>query len=274
MQPSNHYADTPEGQLHLTRCGEGLPVLLLHWVPLSGRMYEHELAPLAARGYEAIAVDLMGFGRSARRSEPWPAERHARAVEAAIAGIGVSACAVLGGHFSAPIGVDLAASGALNVKALILDGAIAFLPEAAGLAIAAKTRDIPQPGLQKDGSHERYLWRQAVSALQIFDPDFEVSPASLPVIHRFILDYLSTGMPDDFGTWLPYDITGQLARVACPVHVIAAETDPLRAAFQPTLDAIPGATGTLIPGAHPLHKRDQAGDYATLIADFLDSALP
>lgn len=274
MQPRYRYADTPEGQIHLTCCGEGLPVILLHWVPLSGRMYEDELPPLAARGYRGIAVDLVGFGRSAPRSAPWPADRHARAVEAALADIGVSACAVLGAHFSAPVGVELAASGGLDVKALMLDGAIAFLPEAAALAIAGKTRDLPQPGLQQDGSHERYLWRQAVGALRIFDPAFEVSPATLPVIHRFILDHLSTGMPDDFGTWLPYDMGGQLARVDCPVHVISAETDPLRAAFQPTLDAVPGATGTLLPGAHPLHKRERAGAYAALIADFLASALP
>ena len=267
------YTDTSEGQLHLTRCGSGLPVILMHWVPLSGRMYDLELPYLAARGYEAVAVDLMGFGRSSPRPDPWPAAKHAACVAEGLKAAGITECAVLGAHFSAPIGMDLAADQLLDVKALLLDGAIAFLPEEAGAAIAAKTKDMPQAGLHADGSHESYLWRQAIGALTIFDPDFEVTEQTVPVVHRFIWENLSTGMPSDFGAWLPYDMPSQVAKLDCPVCALTADTDPLEPGFDPTLAAIPGSVGKRIKGAHPLHNPARAGEYANNIADFLDEAL-
>ena len=271
--PRYSYTDTSEGQLHLTRCGTGLPVVLMHWVPLSGRMYDQELPHLAARGYEAVAVDLIGFGRSSPRPEPWPASKHATLVAEGLKAAGISECAVLGAHFSAPVSVDLAAENLLDVKALLLDGAGAFLPEEAGKALFAKTKDMPKPGLHADGSHESYLWRQALGALKIFDPDFEVTEDTLPVVHRFIWESISTGMPDDFGAWLPYDMAGQVAKLTCPVCAITADTDPLEAGYEPTLAGIPGSVGKRITGAHPLHSPARAGEYADIIADFLDETL-
>ena len=71
------YVDTTFGQIHVTEQGAGPAVLLMHWVPLSGRMYEAELPYFAKAGRRAIAVDLMGFGRSDRREGVWSVEQHA-----------------------------------------------------------------------------------------------------------------------------------------------------------------------------------------------------
>jgi pimeloyl-ACP methyl ester carboxylesterase len=59
--------------------GEGPPVLLVHGFPDSGRVWRHQVGPLAEAGFRVIVPDLRGFGASPR---PVGAE-HYRATEVA-----------------------------------------------------------------------------------------------------------------------------------------------------------------------------------------------
>lgn len=274
--PHLSYVDTDAGQLHLTTVGQGPAVVLMHWTPLSARMYEHELPRLAQEGYTGIGVDLIGFGRSAKPGEIWPFEKHAAVVAQGLSAAGVSSFAVLGAHFSAPIAVELALSTDLNVTALMLDGCGHLLPKEAAAAIGAKVSKTSGPGLHEDGSHRTFIWEQAVNAYSIFDPDFEVNQDTLPQLYRFMLDYLSTGLPDDFGTFSPYDMATKLAKVTVPACVLTAETDPLRAAQQPTIEALRSGASKVsavtFPGGHPLHAPSRQGEYADAIASFLNKA--
>ena len=112
------YVDTRHGQLHVTDSstadsatadGGGSTVLLMHWVPLSGRMYEHELPHFAAAGVRALAVDLMGFGRSDPRKGPvWSVPQHADVLEDLLRELGAQSVTVMGGHYSTPVAVELA----------------------------------------------------------------------------------------------------------------------------------------------------------------------
>lgn len=271
------YVNTDAGQMHLSTVGDGPNVVLMHWTPLSARMYEHEQPRLADAGFRAIGVDLMGFGRSAKPGEIWPFEKHATMVEQGLAEAGVSSCAVLGAHFSAPIAVELTLSGTLDVTALMLDGCGHLLPPDAAAAIGAKVGKMPGPGLHEDGAHRTFLWDQAINAYSIFDPAFELTAETLPQVYRFILDYLSTGLPDDFGTFLPYEMADKLAKITVPSCVLTAEADPLRAAQQPTLEALMAgsseASAITLPGSHPLHDPTRRGEYAGAIARFLKESV-
>ena len=256
--------------MHLTEAGTGLAVVLLHWVPLSGRLYDAELSTLADAGVKGVAVDLMGFGRSARHDGVWSFAEHAAALKAGLKAAGICEFALLGAHFSAPVALELAVDPDLGVSALALDGCAHLLPPAAMQAIGAKTAQLKGPGLQPDGSHRTFLWDQAINAYQIFDPDFVLNEASLPLIYRFLLDYLSTGPAADFGGFAPYPITERLAQVRCPLLVLTAEKDPLRAAYEPTLAAAgPRAVGRVLPGAHPLHDAGRQGEYSQALVEFL-----
>ncbi len=46
--------------------GEGPPVLLVHGFPDSGRLWRHQVGPLAEAGFRVIVPDLRGFGDSPR----------------------------------------------------------------------------------------------------------------------------------------------------------------------------------------------------------------
>jgi pimeloyl-ACP methyl ester carboxylesterase len=274
------YADTDAGQMHLTIAGEGPAVVLLHWTPLSARMYEHEIPRLAALGFKAVAVDLIGFGRSAKPDSVLTFERHAELLAQALWTHGIKHCALLGAHFSAPIAVELAtappAAAPVRVTALLLDGCGHLLPPEAAKVIGAKVAKLPGPGLHADGSHRTFIWDQATSALAIFDPDFAVSEHTLPLVYRLMLDYLSTGMPKDFGAFQPFAMAEKLSKVRVPTCVLSAETDPLLAAQAPTIAALkigPAPVHSVIlPGAHPLHVPTRRGEYADAIAQFLKSA--
>ena len=52
-----------ESPLHLLRSGEGPPVVLVHGVAGSHRVWDHLVRPLAQR-YTVVRVDLMGYGSS------------------------------------------------------------------------------------------------------------------------------------------------------------------------------------------------------------------
>ncbi|MFV9505216.1 MAG: alpha/beta fold hydrolase [Oscillochloridaceae bacterium umkhey_bin13] len=56
-------------KLHMLEAGQGPVVLLLHGFAGSAEDWRRSLSALAARGYRAIALDLLGFGRSAKPAD-------------------------------------------------------------------------------------------------------------------------------------------------------------------------------------------------------------
>lgn len=58
--------NSPGGRIHLVEQGTGPLVLLVHGFPESWYSWRHQLPALAAAGYRAVAVDVRGYGRSAK----------------------------------------------------------------------------------------------------------------------------------------------------------------------------------------------------------------
>ena len=50
--------------LHTARTGTGTPVILLHGFPENWTSWRHQMGPLAAAGFMAVAPDLRGYNRS------------------------------------------------------------------------------------------------------------------------------------------------------------------------------------------------------------------
>jgi pimeloyl-ACP methyl ester carboxylesterase len=49
--------------------GEGRPLVLLHGFPDSGRLWRHQIAPLADAGFKVIVPDMRGYGASGKPAE-------------------------------------------------------------------------------------------------------------------------------------------------------------------------------------------------------------
>jgi pimeloyl-ACP methyl ester carboxylesterase len=51
-------------RLHITDCGEGRPIVLIHGWPLSDDMYEYQYNHLIKSNFRVIGITLRGFGKS------------------------------------------------------------------------------------------------------------------------------------------------------------------------------------------------------------------
>ncbi|NRQ33108.1 alpha/beta hydrolase [Nonomuraea sp. NN258] len=58
--------EAPAGRLHLVEQGSGPLVLLVHGFPEFWYSWRHQLPALAAAGHRAVAIDVRGYGRSAK----------------------------------------------------------------------------------------------------------------------------------------------------------------------------------------------------------------
>jgi pimeloyl-ACP methyl ester carboxylesterase len=270
------YVETTLGQIHVTEAGDGPAVLLMHWVPLSGAMYRDELAHFAAAGLRALAVDMMGFGRSDRRAGLWSVEQHAATMLETLAASGAHDVTVVGGHYSTPVAVEMAQparAAAYKVRALVVDGGPLMPPEAFQ-ALLQRARVGNGPGLREDGSHRSWLWDQAAHTYTVFAPQsFRLDDARLPRVYQFIADFIASGMRQDMAQLQPYDFARKLAAVRVPTLVLSAETEPLRASFEPLIAARGDCASHLFPGDHPLHDPARAGEFAHAVAGFYRSVL-
>lgn len=79
--------------------GQGAPVILLHGIGRTGRVWEHVVALLVPLGVRVVAFDLLGFGASPQPDWPrYDVNDHARAVIASITKLRLAEPAVLVGH--------------------------------------------------------------------------------------------------------------------------------------------------------------------------------
>jgi len=102
------YLQCDYGQIHARVWGAGDPVVLLHWTPGSGAMLAHIGAALAEEGFEAWALDMLGFGRSDRppAAEGWTQARHGGAIADALSGAGLGGVTLCGGHMGAEVALE------------------------------------------------------------------------------------------------------------------------------------------------------------------------
>ena len=122
MIPRRAYADGPFGQVHFQHQGEGHPLVLLHQAPMTSAQFDWVYAPLAARGIQAIGIDMPGFGQS----DPTPfvpgVPDYAAIVPPVLDALGLASASVLGHHTGALVATEVAIQFADRVEALILNG--------------------------------------------------------------------------------------------------------------------------------------------------------
>jgi pimeloyl-ACP methyl ester carboxylesterase len=92
--------------------GEGRPVVLLHGFPDSGRLWRHQVGPLAESGFQVIVPDMRGYGRSDK-----PAAVEAYAI-GALAGDVLAVMGDAGAERAHVVGHDWGAAVAWGLAAL------------------------------------------------------------------------------------------------------------------------------------------------------------
>jgi pimeloyl-ACP methyl ester carboxylesterase len=274
------YVDTATGQVHVRICGEGRPLMLLHWSPTTGRHYEAALPLLAARGFRAIAPDIPGHGMSTANVDAWEIADFARALDETAQGLGLSETALVAGHLASHFAVALALTGKTRITHLVLDGTIILTPEEFGHLLrnfSALADSDPPPGvspyalrIRNDGKHDRFPFDIAMATLREWDPSFVLSDKTLPAVYAMAADFLHCRMQNNTA-YQRYDVAARLSEIACPTLALSADDEALRPAHERVLARLKHGRGHVFPGSHPLVSGRPA-PYVDVIAGFLGAA--
>lgn len=263
------YVDTRAGQVFYRQAGHGRPLLLLHWTPLSSRMYRHIMPLLAARGFACIAPDLPGYGRSDPRPERWSMPEYAGVMLEVLDALGHTCVSVLGGHNGSSVAAEIARQAPERTDALILDGAPLLTPELR--AAFAQLAESQPPVTREDGSHASQAFTTAVALLREYIPGFEVTDETLPLIYETLIDYLETDFVSSGPIAGRYDLAQTLPLLTTRTLLLGAERDTLASHFERAAERLRPAHRHFFPGHHPLHFPSRAVEYVDVLTDFLNT---
>jgi pimeloyl-ACP methyl ester carboxylesterase len=211
------YARTALGQLHYAEAGEGPAVLLLHQTPRSLDEYAELMPLIAAAGHRAVAMDMYGFGQSAKPEGPQSIEQFAAGVAALADALGLDRFAVMGHHTGAVVAIEVAASHPERVSAVVLSSPA--YSDAAYRAAHANGPGVDEADIADDGSHLTTLWGLRAPYYPGSRPD---------LLDRFIRDALAPGVVPAEGhlACARYVMEERIGLVAAPALVIGASDDP------------------------------------------------
>lgn len=179
--------------------GGGRPIVLVHGLGLSGRIWSRHSAALSAAGWRAVAPDLPSFGHTPGPRYGYSTERLPDWLAAFAEAAGIERAAWAGHSITCGSVLRLAADHPEKTAAVI-----AASPTASAGPLQP-LRDVAQ--LARDAFRE---------------------PAT--VLLRAGVSYLRASPPAVVGTWLKSSTDGtpiDLGRVRCPVLIIRGAADPL-----------------------------------------------
>jgi pimeloyl-ACP methyl ester carboxylesterase len=269
------YADTRAGQVHFRSCGAGPDVVLLHWAPATGRMYQHVLPLLARAGFRGLAFDLPGYGRSHQNCRGWTLQRMAAEVLEAAAAMHTGPMTVVGGHLSTSVALEMMLAAPDRVTSGVIDGVIGLTPDEM-TALMAPFKGL-SPRIRPGNDFKSFPFEMTCAFLKEWDPDFRLTEDSLPLVYDYMRDYLEIGHaqisafvhPDPNAPPQPrYDALARLAQVTQPLLVLTADHDALAAAYPRALARAKNARGHKFAGGHPLFDSTRAPEYASVIGAF------
>jgi haloalkane dehalogenase len=269
----------PDQTLRVHYVDEGEPagqtVLLLHGEPSWSYLYRHMIPVLVDGGLRAVAVDLVGFGRSDKptpRAE-YTYARHVAWTEAAVDAIGILDITLFGQDWGGLIGLRLVAADPDRYARVV--AANTFLP----------TGDRP-------ASEAFMRWRDYSQRVERFDAGWIVNSGSVTDLPPDVVAAYDAPFPDEsykegarqFPALVPVtpedpeaepnrNAWKALARYDRPFLTAFGNADPItRGGDRVLQSAIPGAAGQphrTIEGAGHFIQEDKGVELAEMIVDFV-----
>lgn len=266
MSIQRGYFSTPNGQVHYRIAGRrgARPLILLHQSPLSGAQFEAVLPRLAQAGWEALALDMPGFGMS----DPLPGEAslegYAAILPEALSAMGWRQAAVVGHHTGAVVGAVHAVARPDQVQALVLNG-FPLLTDAERAHFATFYFGPKAP--QADGSHLLTAWQNRLRST----PGW----TDLQLMHRYTVEGLVSGATNwmAFPLILQADLSGVLRRITVPTLLFTNTGEDLYEATRRTRELRPEffAYAELQGGSHDIVD-EQPEAWVRSVTGFLEAA--
>ncbi|MDO8470368.1 MAG: alpha/beta hydrolase [bacterium] len=246
-------------KVNYKRAGQGTPFIILHGWGRGSDSWAEALEKLAGKGYQAIAPDLPGFGKSQPPSAVWGVEDYTQLVKKFADSIGAQSFILLGGSFGGQVAVQFVSSYPERVQKLILSA-------------AAVVRRRPAPK------------RKAFMIVsRLIHGIFSVWPLSVlhPLLQKIAYkilgnqDYLYTKgiMKEVREKVIRQDLAHVLPKIACPTLILWGDKD----AITPIEDAsiiergIPHSSVRIFKGVgHSIH-REAPEEFIEAITQFLQA---
>ena len=210
------YVDTTLGQLHIATAGQGEPIILLHQTPRSWDEFR-EVIPLLAPHYTVIAMDMYGFGQSAKFPAPQTIEQYAQGVIALADALGIAKFHLLGHHTGGIVAFEVAASHPDRINKLILSAAP--YTDAKYREAHINGDGVDDALIQEDGSHLTENWSKRYPYYPKGQPE---------ILNRFIHDSLNFGVDPREGhiACARYVIEDKLNKIVSNTLLISPTDDP------------------------------------------------
>ena len=255
------FVDTPDGQIHLRRCGEAgsdsIPLLCLHQSPFSSLTYQ-EVLPLLGRGRVAAALDTPGFGESFRPAARPSIPDYARWLLQAAEALGFARFDVLGLFTGAAIASHMAVEAPGRVRRLVLCGPPVFTPDEQARFFETAWPAPPR----EDGSHLLVEWNRVMTKAL---PDVPF-PRRCDAFHEFYRG----GADAIWGEMAvsQYTLADTLPRISQPTLVL--QPDGIHGDGAEAGAAIPRGVFARLPGVRGWSMMQSAPDrVAEAVAPFL-----
>ncbi len=156
----------------------------------------------------------------------------------------------------------------------MLDGVLGLAPEE--LRKMTQPTTGLSPKLSDDGAHRSFAFDVTVRMLKDWDPGFELTPESLPVVYEYMRDYLELGYEaivagvetDARGGRSAHDVLARLGEVSQRVLIMTSDTDSLAPAYNRALERARNSRGHKFVGNHPILTPARAAEYAQVLVSF------
>jgi pimeloyl-ACP methyl ester carboxylesterase len=228
VRATRGYADSALGQVHYQEVSPRGAVrtssptyVLLHQVPWFHLYYTRAQSELAARGHRSIAIDLPGYGLSARPRDPPTIAEYADAMAAVLRARGIRRAVVVGHHTGATVGADLALRHPRAVGCLIMHGVPLYTAEQAAARLASPHWD---QSYRDEAAHLAERWTYLSGRIA-------GTPASL---HWSVVSLYLAGEREWYGhhAVFRHDMAGTLKALRRPAVVLSNAQDLLDFTFE------------------------------------------
>jgi 3-oxoadipate enol-lactonase len=254
-----------EVRLHHRRLeGDGPDLTLIHGGFVDGATWDGVVAPLAERT-RPMAIDLRGYGRSGRVSQPWTMADCAGDVADLWVRLGVARGYVVGFSQGAMVALALAVLRPSQVKGLVLvSGTACFGDDVRerwrrrAEHLGEVERDEEVVNHVRAAFSESYRQRQASAVGRYRARAGTTTPTTLRNTMLALADA---------------DCRPILPGIDCPVLVVRGEDDPIipPSATEALVAALPRATAVVVPGVgHNVHL-ERPDLFVPLVLEFVDA---
>jgi pimeloyl-ACP methyl ester carboxylesterase len=268
-----HYVETDRGLIHMQEAGNGPKVLAFINITSWGRVLMDQALPLLAdRGYRALNIDIMGYGRSDKRDAgSWRIEDFADNIQQALDGADAKPMGYVAGHMAGLIGIEFAHRASTGAKGLVIEGTPIIPPETRE---ANRTNPPPPPTVwSEDGTHAVDYWKRIYGLVKRLDPAFELPTNPSRKLREIYITYLEVGCfePSTMFGVAHYEVEKKLSEIELPTLVMCSDTDWNLQYHPKILGLLKNGSELRWKGTSPLHNLsgpDRSAEYVDAIDTF------